>query len=845
MTIKIPQIKGLKLSREQLPQIAGANINDFISKAKADGITVNRHLVNPLSLKPTQNEFNKEKVKTLLHTDDSKLKPSLSSNDGYILDGHHRWVADYNKGAKHETVTFDLPLKDLMARAHSYSKSFTRSINEKLIIIAESLRPKMINYRTLSNASLGQYASHGDQQAIAERNRRKAYWDSVYTVEPGEKHWDSNHRKFVIRKKDQSHSFFRSDDEAAIHHYAQQWRDQDSDKEAAREAKDWNKHWGLKGTLGHHGKIYRNLTPRTVLDLLRRSGEGEFRGLMDREGNIEWWNGYERTHHEMGMADYDDNGEISDRSVYLWLSDDGETAEINLPAPANGRPLSAEKGIKALMRDKGITYDDKPLGEYDFEGQLKRYKEDKEEEEDLEEARNKEAYGWLNHNGSWIKNRGRNIHAMTYNKWNNRGKVKTDADQDAAMEDAMKKGWVRVYADNEHGTAARGILQYRHGKWTQKHERGWERVKRALGASVDSVEHIHEKASTDRKHAYGWLNDKGSFIRNRDHTGDIHGRVYKHYTPHAPDPDDDYDKTIDHALNRGWVRVDVEHNNRNGRDWVDGVVHYQKAKLGPRHKKGLTRVLKAVGWKKGKTNYDVEHFAEATKHRAEAWGWLNDKGSWIRNRRGTHSVTYQRHSGSTKKGYEPLIKDALKKGWVRMNIYHEKEPFKTNNWGQTEREKGVHRATGVLQYKKGKWTDKHERGYAKVKKAMGFRHDTQDEIERIEESDTHGWIDHEGKWRGTTQGKLHFDVYMDHLKKHDPKTHESIRKLGGNDWRSLNALAIRHAKKQGWLHTYIDKEGYGMIAGKKASFARHRSAVDSLKSKYKQADVTHIHEAAE
>jgi hypothetical protein len=113
------------------------------------------------------------------------------------------------------------------------------------------------------------------------------------------------------------------------------------------------------------------------------------------------------------------------------------------------------------------------------------------------------------------------------------------------------------------------------------------------------------------------------------------------------------------------------------------------------------------------------------------------------------------------------------------------------------------------------------------------------------ESETHGWIDHEGKWRGTSQGKLHYDLYMAHLKDKHPKDHETIEKLGGNDWRQLNGLAIRHAKKNGWLHTYIDADGYGMIAGERKSFERHKSAVDSLKKRYSKLDVTHIHESKE
>lgn len=142
MHIKVPKQKdALKFDRHQLPQIAGRHVSDFVASLKKDGIKTNQHLVEPLSLKPTQSEFNHEKIRKILHTDTLKLHPSLSSRDGYILDGHHRWVADHNKGIKHETLTVDLPIHDLIKRAHSYHHSFTKTITEeRKLVIYETIR---------------------------------------------------------------------------------------------------------------------------------------------------------------------------------------------------------------------------------------------------------------------------------------------------------------------------------------------------------------------------------------------------------------------------------------------------------------------------------------------------------------------------------------------------------------------------------------------------------------------------------------------------------------------------------------------------------------------------------
>ena len=134
MNIEVPSNKDtLKFSRSELPQIKGAHIPYFISWLKKNGIKAEAHKIKASELKATQNEFNKEKVKALMHKPETELKPSISSNDGYILDGHHRWLADHNKNVKHDTIKIDLPIHALIKKAHSYDKSFTKTINEMQI----------------------------------------------------------------------------------------------------------------------------------------------------------------------------------------------------------------------------------------------------------------------------------------------------------------------------------------------------------------------------------------------------------------------------------------------------------------------------------------------------------------------------------------------------------------------------------------------------------------------------------------------------------------------------------------------------------------------------------------
>jgi ParB-like chromosome segregation protein Spo0J len=55
--------------------------------------------LDPASIKPTQKDFNLDKVLTLV--DSSVDKPIIVSVDGYVLDGHHRYLAELVKGKPH------------------------------------------------------------------------------------------------------------------------------------------------------------------------------------------------------------------------------------------------------------------------------------------------------------------------------------------------------------------------------------------------------------------------------------------------------------------------------------------------------------------------------------------------------------------------------------------------------------------------------------------------------------------------------------------------------------------------------------------------------------------------
>jgi hypothetical protein len=97
------------------------------------GIGVSAKTINVSKVGMTQKEINIDKVKGLLGTDRNNLaKPVIISNDGYILDGHHRVVALYNidKNFKLKTIEVDLGIKDLLKVTKEYPNVSYKGINE-------------------------------------------------------------------------------------------------------------------------------------------------------------------------------------------------------------------------------------------------------------------------------------------------------------------------------------------------------------------------------------------------------------------------------------------------------------------------------------------------------------------------------------------------------------------------------------------------------------------------------------------------------------------------------------------------------------------------------------------
>jgi hypothetical protein len=132
--LKMPKI-GLTFSRALMPQLGP--VNDYLNNLKKHHIKFEKTAVDPMTLKSSQSEFSMESVAAIMkkpRTTESKI---IISNDGYVLDGHHRWIAHFNQTKKKmPVIKVDLPILELMR----ISKSFDNTKYRNLEQLKESIR---------------------------------------------------------------------------------------------------------------------------------------------------------------------------------------------------------------------------------------------------------------------------------------------------------------------------------------------------------------------------------------------------------------------------------------------------------------------------------------------------------------------------------------------------------------------------------------------------------------------------------------------------------------------------------------------------------------------------------
>ena len=137
---------GLTYARKEMPQVGASRT--FVQYMKNNGIDSMRRKIDPAELKSSQMEFDRSKIEGLKEKPSSN--PIVVSNDGYVLDGHHRWLADSEMGRKCDSYVVDLPILDLLHKAKHYT---AMELNEE--ITRKQLAPMLDSFVSFASDKLG------------------------------------------------------------------------------------------------------------------------------------------------------------------------------------------------------------------------------------------------------------------------------------------------------------------------------------------------------------------------------------------------------------------------------------------------------------------------------------------------------------------------------------------------------------------------------------------------------------------------------------------------------------------------------------------------------------------
>lgn len=125
----------LNLPRRNMPQVLQKDFEHYLDWLKQEGVGIEETEVNGASLSPSQLDINEDKVRQLIIDNADNLNdPIIVSNDGYVIDGHHRFLAILNKSLNKHYVPInaykmDLPIHELIKITMKYPRVKFRDVD--------------------------------------------------------------------------------------------------------------------------------------------------------------------------------------------------------------------------------------------------------------------------------------------------------------------------------------------------------------------------------------------------------------------------------------------------------------------------------------------------------------------------------------------------------------------------------------------------------------------------------------------------------------------------------------------------------------------------------------------
>jgi len=156
----------LGVPRTEMPQIKGGDRSAFLQFLEARGMPYEKGEASADSLKPTQAEFSTEKVEGFVKSGTGMDRSVIVSSDGYVLDGHHQWVAHRVMGDSVPVIRVDAPIRDLLAAANEFPSARRSEGAGNVVDLAARRREAVQDFKD-ALADLADIATSWQRAAIA------------------------------------------------------------------------------------------------------------------------------------------------------------------------------------------------------------------------------------------------------------------------------------------------------------------------------------------------------------------------------------------------------------------------------------------------------------------------------------------------------------------------------------------------------------------------------------------------------------------------------------------------------------------------------------------------------
>ena len=121
------------ITRDKMPQVKQDDYQEYKTYLKDNGVTLRPEVIDAKDLKPMQSEFSDQGVAKQMNRNKEKgegmnPKPLLASSDGYIIDGHHRWLAAVNSGFKVNILRANVDAQELLSLTLKFPRVYFKDI---------------------------------------------------------------------------------------------------------------------------------------------------------------------------------------------------------------------------------------------------------------------------------------------------------------------------------------------------------------------------------------------------------------------------------------------------------------------------------------------------------------------------------------------------------------------------------------------------------------------------------------------------------------------------------------------------------------------------------------------